>query len=154
YFDPARRASFAQVLTGRPAADGSIRLAADAQPAYFFAADPRRDLALFKLAPAAAAFPFVALADKAPRPAETCNMVGHPRAGMLWPSRSCQVAAIGRFPADMTDVVVERLSGEEPARREIEQGLAAVAGHRILVSSCEANPGDSGGPVVDENGKL
>lgn len=156
YFDPAKRASFAQVLTGRMAADGSIRLAAEPVPAYFYAADRRRDLALLKLAPAAPAqpLPFVALSDKPPRPADGCNMVGHPRAGMLWTFRSCQVAAIGHFPADMTDVVVERLSGEEPARHEIEQGLAAVAGHRILISSCEANPGDSGGPVVDESGKL
>jgi S1-C subfamily serine protease len=156
-YDRARRASVAKVHLGRLADDGTMVLAPQPVDALFYAADRNRDLALLRLAqlpPGLAALPVVKLAEQAPRPGQACSMVGHPASGMLWTFRSCQVAAIGRSPGDLVDFMVQRLAATSAARREIEEGLAAVPGRRIVLSSCEANPGDSGGPVVDEAGRL
>jgi hypothetical protein len=73
---------------------------------------------------------------------------------MLWTFRPCQVSSVGDFPKDMVNLVVSRLAATGTERAEIETFVKAQPPRRIMLTSAQANPGDSGGPVVDKTGAL
>jgi S1-C subfamily serine protease len=156
-YDPASHASVAQVHFGKLTADGTMILNEEPVPAYFYKSDRGKDLALLKLAriPAelGAGVPSINLAAQAPRPAQSCAIVGHASSGMLWSYRPCAISAVGR-DTDIVRSVVMRLAASGPARAEVENAAKAMPSRRTVVSSCGASPGDSGGPLVDEQGNL
>jgi S1-C subfamily serine protease len=153
--DPARAASYATVHLGRLGADGTMSLDPEARRAYVHKIDRTLDLALLKIAPGPrAALPYLTPSATPPRPGAACAMLGHPSSGMLWTYRSGEVAAIGRAPADLVNVVLSRLAAKGVTREQVDAALRAMPPRRIVLSSCEANPGDSGGPLVDSSGAL
>jgi hypothetical protein len=79
-------------------------------------------------------------------------MIGHPSSGMLCTYRPCQVASVGDFPRDVVNLVMSRLAAADSHRAEIEAYVKNMPARRILLTSAQANPGDSGGPVLDNNG--
>ena len=145
---PARRASFAMVHLGRLEADGTMRLLPEAAKAYLYKDDPTRDLAVLKLAtpvPGLTTVAHLTLSDVAPRVGQDCAIVGHPSSGMLWTMRPGEVAAIGQMPADLVNVVMLRLASAD--RDTLTEQLRLTPSRRIILTSAQANPGDSGGPV-------
>jgi hypothetical protein len=100
------------------------------------------------------ALPFLALSPVPPRPGMSASMVGHPSAGMLWTFRTGQVAASGRAPADLVDLVMARLTAAPADKQAIGEAIRQLPSRRIVLSSCEANPGDSGGPLVNDDGQV
>jgi S1-C subfamily serine protease len=152
--DPVRGGSWATVHLGRLGADGTMSLQPEGRRAYVHKIDRALDLALLKIDPERRALPYLALSPPPPRPGASCAILGHPSSGMLWTYRSGEIAAIGRAPADLVNVVLSRLSGKGVTREQVEAALGALPARRIVLSSCEANPGDSGGPLVDGAGAV
>jgi serine protease Do len=155
--DAERAASYAMVHLGRLGADGIMNLRSEPVRGLLLKSDPAVDLALLKLDPVPPdlkPLPFLAMAPTAPRPGLAATIVGHPASGMLWTLRSGQVSSIGLMPADLVDVVMLQLSANQGERSQVLEQLKQAASRRIILTSAGANPGDSGGPVVDGLGRV
>lgn len=156
--DPATGALRAMVNFGRWNADENrMELLEKGVPAVVYQASEAIDLALLKLTDLPEGMqelPVLKLADKSPSPGTDCVAIGHPAAGMLWTVRSGEVSGVGRWPREMIDVVMARLSSTNDDRKRLEQQIAAVPPRKVLLSSCGVNPGDSGGPLVNSKGEL
>ncbi len=155
--DPARGGSYASVFLGRLGKDGIMTLRDQPLKAYLLKVDPVVDLALLKLEavpPDASPLRSLKLAAVAPRPGTPATIIGHPASGMLWTMRSGQVSSVGRMPADLVDLVMLQLSLAPPQQRQAAEDLRTAPSRRIILTSTNANPGDSGGPVVDDAGDL
>jgi hypothetical protein len=123
--------------------------------AYVCDVDPVRDLALLKLAdPPAQPLAHVTLAGTAARPGDFCAIIGHPSSGMLWTFRSGQVAAVGNWPHDRANQVMQRLHLSGAQAEQFDAALRRIPPQKILLISCLANPGDSGSPIVNEQGEV
>jgi hypothetical protein len=72
---------------------------------------------------------------------------------MLWTMRSGQVSAAGRMPRDIVDLLMRRLRSQGRERPDPDAG-SLPDGQQIILTSAAANPGDSGSPVVDEQGRV
>ena len=149
-------ASYAMVHLGQLGKDGVMRLEGAPVTALLYEVDPVNDLAVLKLERPAGAppLPHLKLAATAPKPGLDCAIVGHPASGMLWTYRPGQVSSIGDFPKDMVDLVLTRLNATGQDRAQIEAFVKARPARPIMLTSAQANPGDSGGPVVDKDGAL
>lgn len=145
------------VHRGSLGADGVMALQGDPLPAEVVCWDTERDLALLRVAGGAAAFGGVRpipFADAGPKPGQPCVMIGHPASGLLWTLRDGIVSQVGQTPRDMVDTVMQCLAASADQRAVYEQQLAAVSQVRIALSNCQGNHGDSGGPLLDEKGRL
>jgi len=152
----AREGSSATVHLGSLAANGLVQLSGKPVKAMLHKVDRINDLAALKLERTAGAppLPFITLATTPPRPGLDCAIIGHPASGMLWTFRPCQVSSIGDFPKDMVNLVMARLAAAGQQRAEIEAIVKNMPARRIMLTSAQANPGDSGGPVLDKDGTL
>jgi len=152
----ARDGSSATVHLGSLASTGLVELSGMTVRAMLYKVDRINDLAALKLErPAGAApLPFIKLSATPPRPGQDCAIIGHPASGMLWTFRPCQVSSIGEFPRDMVNLVMSRLAAAGQQRAEIETIVKNMPARRIMLTSAQANPGDSGGPVLDKDGAL
>ena len=146
--------SSALVYTGTLGTDGTMSVRGGALKAMLYKTDPVRDLALLKVSTPGASFPAVRLSATPPRPGQDCSIIGHPSSGMLWTFRPCQVASIGGFPTDLVNMVLPRLASTGAAQAALDEFRASERPHQIMLTSAQANPGDSGGPVVDQAGAL
>ncbi|HET9371673.1 MAG TPA: trypsin-like peptidase domain-containing protein [Vicinamibacterales bacterium] len=148
--------SFATVHLGRLGSDGIMTLDPSAVRARLLRDDPENDLALLRLERPAGAAPltFLKLAQTAPRPGMDCAIIGHPASGMLWTYRPCEVSSIGDFPRDMVELVMLRLRTSGVQQSQVDALVAGQPKRRIMLTSAQANPGDSGGPVLDRTGAL
>jgi S1-C subfamily serine protease len=145
--------SYAMVNLGHLETDGTMTLEQMERRAFVYKIDVGRDLALLKIE-GASALPALQLADMPPRPGMSITIVGHPAAGMLWSIRPGQVASVGRMPGDMVDYVVAQLAASGDDKAAVTAQINAFPQRRILLTSAPVNPGDSGGPVVDDSGKV
>lgn len=154
--DPVRRASYAMVHLGTLGADGTMSLQREPRRAFVYKHDSAPDLAVLRLENVAAAtrLPFLTLAPAAPKPGAPAVAVGHPAAGLLWTVRTGEIASIGRMPTDLVNVVMTRLAAAGVKRDQIAADLERMPSRRILLTSIGINPGDSGGPVVDPQGRV
>ena len=146
--------SSAIIHAGRLSPDGTMSLRAEALKALLYKTDPVTDLALLKVTVPGTTFPAVRLSATPPRPGQDCSIIGHPSSGMLWTFRPCQVASIGGFPADLVNMVLPRLASTGAGPAALDELLTSERPHQIMLTSAQANPGDSGGPVVDQSGAL
>jgi tetratricopeptide (TPR) repeat protein len=97
--------------------------------------DPRRDLALVELASLPAEVEALPLAAESPGPGDRVHSVGNPGAsGALWVYTSGTVR----------QVYVKKI------RLDTRQRIEA----RVIETQSPINAGDSGGPVVDDDGRL
>jgi S1-C subfamily serine protease len=155
--DNQRSASYAFVYLGRLGTDGSMQLRQEPVRASLMKIDRTLDLALLKIDSIPQGFvplPSLQFADAPPKPGATATIVGHPASGLLWTLRSGQVSGIGRMPADLVDFVMLQLASAKVDRQRLSEQLEGMESRRIIVTSTGANPGDSGGPVVDEAGRV
>lgn len=97
-------------------------------------ADQKRDLALVELTSLPEDAPAIELAEAGPGPGEMVHSIGNPSAsGVLWPYTSGTVRSVYRKQ-------FRTQAGEHDMR--------------IVETQSPINPGDSGGPVVNGEGKL
>jgi S1-C subfamily serine protease len=111
-------------------------------PGDVVATDRARDLALLRLARVPEGAREVPLAARGPRPGETVHALGNSgaRDGVLW--------RYGR--GHVRQVYRHRLKGDAEGEEEAEYELNA----RVVETQVPSNPGDSGGPVVNDRGEL
>lgn len=137
--------------------DGVMELDEAAMPATVYLTSPEKDLALIKLNQLPlddVPLPVISLADQLATPGASCVAIGHPRAGLLWTVRSGEVAGVGVWPGDMIETVMTRLSMTGAEQDQLTKLLQASPQRKVLVSTCGINPGDSGGPLLNEKGEL
>lgn len=146
-----------QVHRGDLDAEGWMKVREEAVGARVVLDDAARDLALLEVEADPAWFAGMeplTLAPEGPGPGQACSIIGHPASGLLWSLRQGQVAQVGRMPQDLVDTLVRALgvakNDEASARKRIETTEPC----RIVLSTCGANPGDSGSPLLDEQGRL
>jgi len=148
--------SSATVHLGSLGPNGIVQLTGTPVRAFLYKIDRVNDLAALKVEhpSGAGALPFIKLSATAPRPGLECAVIGHPSSGMLWTYRPCQVSSVGDFPRDVVNLVMSRLAAAGSRREEIEAYVKNMPTRRIILTSAQANPGDSGGPVLDKDGSL
>lgn len=146
-----------ELFGGRITADGTMQLAKKPLRAVVLLKDQKRDLALLEIQKPGRRLQKVtpiAMAKTFPRPGQTCFMVGHPSSGLLWTVRQGLVSGIGRCPSDLCQDLVFRLGIPDSHRRRARKQLEEIKSCKMVLSSCPGNPGDSGGPLLDEAGNL
>jgi len=136
--------------------NGLMELDERGHVAYVYAVDKEKDLALLKLAhpPKGRSLRPLPLAPATPPPGSTCVAIGHPAAGMLWTLRTGVVSGIGSWPRDMIHFVMARLTLKQKDAERLRRQLASLPQRRVILSTCSLNPGDSGGPLLDEEGRV
>jgi S1-C subfamily serine protease len=98
------------------------------------ASDFRRDLAILELESIPSGVKQISLADRSPKPGQTLHTIGNSGGdiGLLWRYIPGKVRQVG---------VTTRTTGR-------------CVGVRLVENTSSWNPGDSGGPVVDDRGVL
>ena len=96
------------------------------------------------------------LSDLEPKKGSDCLAIGMPAASVLWSVRNGTIAGHGVFPKDLQSKI--RLGESEgiikKRQEELFRYLAPDGDQKVTVSTCGINPGDSGGPLIDVNGRL
>ncbi|HKY32580.1 MAG TPA: serine protease [Candidatus Polarisedimenticolia bacterium] len=137
--------------------EGRMSLVQPAAAALVYKESAEKDLALLKvvqgaLNPDGPRPPRLAAAP--PVPGALCVAIGHPRAGMFWTVRECQVSAVGTWPRDMVETMLPLLGSQAAEARSGLRPYELFPERKVVVSSCGLNPGDSGGPLLNEHGEL
>jgi serine protease Do len=137
--------------------DGIMTVDEKPLSALVYKLSEQMDLALLKLTTlpeGVKKLPYLKLADNPPTPGLPCVAIGHPKSGMLWTVRSGEVAGLGIWPKDMISTMMNYLSVSGQSKEGMVQSLAEAPKRKVVISSCGINPGDSGGPLLNENGEL
>ncbi|MDP1562336.1 MAG: serine protease [Pirellulaceae bacterium] len=155
-FDPETGAKVVRIVVGRMADDGAMTADDQHLDAIVYRTDETRDLALLRLKEPdvlGASHPAIPLADQSPVPGAACIAIGHPSQGVMWTLRQGEVSGRGNFPKDQLGNFV--LRGADTSDREsLEVMLEQLPSRKVLLSSCGLNPGDSGGPLLNEAGQV
>lgn len=155
-FDPETGAKVVRIVVGRMADDGAMTADDQHLDAIVYRTDETRDLALLRLKEPSvlgAPHPAIALAEQSPVPGTACIAIGHPSQGVMWTLRQGEVSGRGSFPKDQLGNFV--LRGADTSDREsLEVMLEQLPSRKVLLSSCGLNPGDSGGPLLNEAGQV
>lgn len=155
--DPETVTQRVQIHLGRLADNGFMRVNDKGIEAVVYKSSEGKDLALLKLVGRredAERLPTIQLAANPPLAGSPCVVIGHPAAGMLWTVREGVVSGVGSWPSDMIDVVMQRLAVVGRDRERIDRICKEAPQRQVLISSCGLNPGDSGGPIVNERAEL
>ncbi|WP_417739129.1 trypsin-like peptidase domain-containing protein [Rosistilla oblonga] len=136
--------------------DGMMTLNQQATPALVYAASPEKDLALLKLlaVPEGRELKPIAFAAKNATPGTDCITIGHPKRGVFWAVRSGEVVGIAKYPHDMIDTVMTQMVMASDAKQSFAKSLSESRPRKALLSTCGINPGDSGGPLLNNDGEL
>lgn len=155
-FSAERGGQVARIVYGNLDKDGAMQVVPGYLEAVVYKRDETRDLALLKLTKLPAGVrrvPFIKRAEKTPSAGTSCYAIGHPSSGVLWTLRVGVISGHGRHPHD--HIVPGLLLGVDPqVTREVQAALKDQPFRRTTLSTCGVNPGDSGGPLLDEEGKL
>lgn len=125
--------------------------------ASVYRVDRRSDLALLlldALPEGETSVPFIPFAKQAPQPGDNCFAIGMPLAGMKWDLRPGAVSSQGIFPNDVTGILDSELQLSPQKRDQLMRRLAPEGKVDMIATTCGINPGDSGGPVLNEQGEL
>ena len=136
--------------------DGWMSLIDEPIKADIYKWSEQKDLALLKLKtiPSDKKLTPIELAEKVPGPGSDCIAIGHPGKGALWTLRSGSIAGVAEWPGDCSEAVMERLDISASERKKYKEKIRSATQKTVLLSECGLNPGDSGGPLLDKDGKL
>lgn len=155
---------------GHRAASGGMELDDKNYEGIVIKADPVRDIALVKVKDPPKNLAVIKISSVDPTPGQAVSSIGHAGIGMLWAMKTCHVAAVGE-PAKNSIVAAKDCStiddpsarADENARHRAqcekskEEALNAMASFReglFVQSDCQVAPGDSGGPLLNDQGEL
>lgn len=101
--------------------------------------DPKRDLALIEVDSLPDGVTELKLAEESPEPGDRLHAIGNPKESQgQWLSITGTVRQVYRKRAPVVNL----------------RGVATDLDARVIESHLAANPGDSGGPVVDDRGQV
>lgn len=121
--------------------------------AVALAVDPKRDLALLRLEGAPTNLPAITLAKDDPKPGRRVSAIGNAGVGFGWAVKHCNINAIGTLEsraAAMVHLGAETWSEEERGEMAALIAQAAKDAGLQIQTDCTILPGDSGGPLIDE----
>ena len=159
-FDPLTGGPAVSVYIGR-IPDDDVFMHLDDKPlaATIYKTDKVRDLALLRInrpSDQKDKLPVIPLAHQQAGPGDDCVLIGHPAASTLWTIRKGGVVSQGKFPDELMTAVQTRLSSRGKTAGAVE--TATVAANqpklKVLITNCNVNHGDSGGPLLNTNGEL
>jgi S1-C subfamily serine protease len=142
-----------EVEIGRLDADGVMARSGEPLSAHVLKWDRARDLALLRLDQPPADLRWIEVSGTAAVPGEPVVVLGHGGIGLLWAIRDCEVSGSGYLHDALARDVLspERMARQAQAAKGSEKPAASA---RVLQTSCQIAPGDSGGPVVNRAGEL
>lgn len=147
-------ALFVRVLLGH-LENGIMHPESKTRTAWVYKMDERMDLALLKFyKQPEGALPTISLADAVPTPGNDCIAIGHPKAGLLWTVRQGEITGIGQWPQDSLYTITASLTSGNGSNELLHRIIRGIPRRKVVLSSCGINPGDSGGPLLDEDGRL
>lgn len=116
--------------------------------------DPARDLALLQIDGLKGTLPAAPLApDDRPRAGRKVSAIGNAGVGFGWAVKHCHINAIGTLESAASAIFQREAQALPPDKREkmaeAIKKAAAKAGLQIQ-TDCTVLPGDSGGPLIDE----
>ncbi|HEV2970825.1 MAG TPA: serine protease [Pirellulales bacterium] len=156
--DPNTGARAVAIYRGR-IEDDFMHLIEQPSQATIYKTDKDRDLALLRIARLPTdkdKLPVIEFAKQPPKPGSDCVVIGHPAAGTLWTVRSGEILGMANFPNDLMNAVTARL--ESPAKGSdhggVQKSFSAAPQWKVLLTNCNVNHGDSGGPLLNANGEL
>ena len=133
-------------------ANGSVKPGAE-YDAVALKVDPKRDLALLRIEGAPDKLASAPLAKGDPKPGRRVAAIGNAGVGFGWAVKHCNINAIGTL--ESRAAAIFHLHGEtwtEEEREEMAEIIAKAAEEAGLQiqTDCTILPGDSGGPLIDE----
>ena len=155
--DVAAGRPFVRLTYGELNAGGNIEAQAEALWASVYRVDRRADLAILLLEAMPSGkttVPFIPLAPNLAQDGETCYAIGMPAAGMKWDMRPGIVSSQGDYPDDVAIELDKTLQQSQVRRDALLRAMAPEGSLKMIVTTCGINPGDSGGPIFNEEGGL
>jgi S1-C subfamily serine protease len=136
--------------------EGFMNLNKTSHLAFVHAASAEKDLALLKLKtlPEGRTLNPVRFAGKNADPGLDCITIGHPSRGLFWSVRSGEIVGAGNYPGDMIDSIMPQFTMSVAAQESFAESLRHGQSRKALLSTCGINPGDSGGPLLNNEGEL
>jgi len=116
--------------------------------------DPKRDLALLQIIDPGKALPAapLAAADR-PRAGHEVSAIGNAGVGFGWAVKHCHINAIGTMESAAMSIFQAEADALPPELREkmaVAVRKAALEAGTQIQTDCSVLPGDSGGPLIDE----
>ena len=144
------------VRLGELSARGArMQLGAQVYDAYVHKVDALHDLALVKMVDPPGSLPTVQFAEQDPVPGQQVIALGHGGAGLLWSARGGEVVGLSQMSEHLGAMV--RFSDDAQGRDAARRFASYLEDQRlglVIQTTAELLPGTSGGPLVDENGRL
>lgn len=155
--DPKTGKPFVRLTYGELDIDGQIQEQDQTLWASVYRLDRRADLALLLLdamPSGKSTVPFIPFASDPPKDGENCFALGMPVAGMKWDLRDGKVSSQGLYPDNVSIELDNKLQPSPQRRAQLLRWLAPEGSVQMIVTTCGINPGDSGGPILNAEGKL
>ncbi|MEM9692736.1 MAG: serine protease, partial [Myxococcota bacterium] len=136
-------------------ATGAMERRRDEYEAYVHKFDKLRDIALLKLTDPPKNLQAVAISKRSPVPGDSVVAIGHAGAGMLWALKSGQISALGKMSETLAALAQFKddkagHKAEDKFKKMIESKKLGL----VIQSTCNILPGDSGGPLLNDQGEL
>ncbi|HQP37371.1 MAG TPA: serine protease [Polyangiaceae bacterium] len=156
---------------GKPSKTGGMDLDEKNYEAVVVKADRVRDMALVRIKDAPKDLPVAKISKADPAPGMPVAAIGHAGIGMLWAMKTCHVSAVGEparnsiiaakdcsAPSEtsgMSDDDLRRLKEQcENTKKEAQKAISNMLEGLFVQSDCRVAPGDSGGPLITDQGEL
>lgn len=153
--DPQTGALMVYIHRGVLNSEGEMVLTQQKIPALVYKTSVDRDLALVKIRQAPPVnMPFLSLADEKIKVGSDCTAIGHPSVGVLWTVRNGNISGIGTFPDGRVDFYLHRVWSSDQGAKDLKTSLQQRPTRKVLISDIGIGPGDSGGPLLNHQGKV
>lgn len=151
--DPKTGAAVVTVLLGTSVEDGVMDFEPDPKSALVYKFSRESDLALLRLVAMDRKYPAIEIAQQAPKSSSNCWLIGHPQPGLLWSTRRGKIIQSGLWPRDVLHLLKHVVA--DPSEQQLIQGTLGKANQtKITLSNCGLNFGDSGAPLLNDEGRL
>lgn len=156
---------------GKRSSVGGMDVEEKSHEGWVVKTDRVRDLALIRVKDAPAGLPIATVSTGDPSPGQSVAAVGHAGIGMLWAMKTCHVAAIGEPARNgilaakdcsvqpgsegvSEEELKERRTRCETQKKDAQNAAAELHGGLFVQSDCRIAPGDSGGPLIDNQSRI